>query len=96
MLEKLDTDVLIILDICAAAGAVVDSSESDCKGRIEIIAAGGYIDTSPCSIIRMNDGSDTAWTFSRVLLEELETRSGTTFTNASLNFSMLRSIIHHN
>ena len=96
MLEKLATDVLIILDIYAAAGAVVDFSESKCKGKTDILAAGGYSNLSSCSTIRINDGADTAWTFSRVLLEELESRCGTTFTAANLNFSMLLSIIHHN
>lgn len=85
MLEKLDTDVLMILDFCAAAGAIVESTESNCKGRTKILAAGGYSETSPCSTISMNDGVDTACTFSRVLLEESENRSGTTFTTANLN-----------
>ncbi|KAH7417695.1 hypothetical protein BKA64DRAFT_740159 [Cadophora sp. MPI-SDFR-AT-0126] len=46
-LQKMENDILIIIDACNAAGTIVTADQSISKGRNEVIAACPYNETTP-------------------------------------------------
>ena len=95
VLERLEIDVLILLDTCAARGAVIRSSAARAKGRTEIIAACGY-DDSAYGVPPAAYGFQHFITFSKTLTDVLKASSSVSLTAVSLHYKLVKRIMDHN
>ncbi|PVH82333.1 hypothetical protein DL98DRAFT_620367 [Cadophora sp. DSE1049] len=94
-LQRMDNDVLIILDSCASAGVVARTDATISRGKVEIIAACGYDENARAPNCVEMFATFFEPTFTRAMIDSLaaSAQANSPVTAASLQLGMVKTIL---